>query len=181
MVGSQPSVPRAALTAVLSVALAAPSPLAPPAAAQSAASPVVTIAHDDVACVVAGQYPRLEACVAPPERIGRAQVQFRANETGLWYAVDLAPGPGCLSGLLPKPLATARSIEYFVNVIDRSFNEARRPERAPDTPYRARVVAREADCRELGRMAAWAARSGGPIVVSVARDAAGHPLAAGAA
>src|SRR4051794_28784628 len=118
MVGSRLSVPRSALISVLSFLLAAPAPLATPAAAQNAPGPPVSIAHDDVACIVAGQYPRLEACVAPPDRIGRAQIQFRANEAGLWYAVDLAPGQQCLSGVLPKPLRTTKSIEYFVNVID---------------------------------------------------------------
>jgi hypothetical protein len=178
MVGS---LPRAALTSFLSFLLAAPAPLATPAPAQNAPAPPVSIAHDDVACVVAGQYPRLEACVAPPERIGRAQVQFRANETGLWYAVDLAPGQQCLAGVLPKPLRTTRSIEYFVDVIDRSFNEARRPERAPDVPYRARVVAQESDCHELGRMAAWMPRPAGPILVSAVRDSSGRALDAAAA
>jgi hypothetical protein len=147
----------------------------------AAADPTVSIAHDEVACLVAGLHPRMDACLAPPERVGRAQIQFRANGAGLWYAVDLAPGQSCLSALLPKPLATTRSVEYFVDVIDRSFGESRRPERAPDQPYQARVVARESDCHEMRKAGAFMMRSATPVTVMVVRDASGKALEAAAA
>jgi hypothetical protein len=146
-----------------------------------AADPTVSIAHDEVACLVAGLHPRMDACIAPPDRVGRAQIQFRANDAGLWYAVDLAPGQSCLSAVLPKPLATTRTVEYFVNVIDRSFTESRRPERAPEQPYHARVVARESDCHEMRKAGAFMMRAAAPVTVMVVRDASGKALEAAAA
>jgi hypothetical protein len=146
-----------------------------------AADPTVSIAHDEVACLVAGLHPRMDACIAPPDRVGRAQIQFRANDAGLWYAVDLAPGQSCLSAVLPRPLATTRTVEYFVNVIDRSFTESRRPERAPEQPYHARVVARESDCHEMRKAGAFMMQAPGPVAVMIARDASGKALEAAAA
>ena len=161
-----------ALAPVLAFAVAVPVAPATPAP--------VTIEHDAVDCIVAGRYPQMGACVAPSDRVGRAQIHFRAGDSGPWYAVDMYAGGACLEGVLPKPLATAGTVEYFVDVIDRTFNETRRPERAPDTPITARVVAKEADCQPMRQMARFVSRTS-PVVVRLARDASGRAIdAAGA-
>src|SRR5688500_5094578 len=112
----------------------------------------VRIAHDGLSCVVAGRQPKLNACVTPADRVGRAQIHFRANDKGPWYAVDLAPGQPCPTAILPRPLPATRSVQYFVNVVDRAFAEARRPDAAPGSPYRMRVVKDEAGCDEMRKV-----------------------------
>jgi hypothetical protein len=169
----RPSMSRAAVPIALACALAFP-PAASAAAPAPAAAPVA-IRHDDVACIVAERHPRVEACVTPADRVGRAQIHFRANSEGPWYAVDLKPEGECLRGLLPRPLKTTRAVQYYVDVMDRAFTERRQPERAPEVAYTARVVGTEADCAK-GRMAAWVTRTAQPVVVSAARDASGRAL-----
>jgi hypothetical protein len=155
--------------------------LLPLAATGWAADAPVAISHDDVSCVLAGRYPQIDACLAPAAAVGRAQVHFRAGR-GAWYAVDLKPQGQCFRALLPRPLPSTPSFEYYVDVLDRGFAETRRPEGAPDTPYTARVVAAAGDCARDKRVAAWAAETASPIVVSsvgaapVAGAVAGAPI-----
>jgi hypothetical protein len=151
---------------------------APGAAAQGP----VTIAHDDVACIVAERHPQVDACFTPAASVGRAQAVFRAEGTDAWYAVDLKPEGPCFRGLLPRPLRTTRAIQYYVDVVDRAFAESRLPDRAPDVAYTARVVADEGACA-AGRLAGFASRVTQPIVVTalrggqVAATAMGAPIA----
>ena len=148
----------------------------PVAASGWAADPPVAIGHEDVSCVIAGRHPQLDACLTPAAAVGRARIHFRAGR-GAWYAVDLKPQGQCFRALLPRPLPTTPSFEYYVDVLDRGFAESRRPERAPDIAYTARVVRAEGECERDKRVAAWAAEAGSPIVVSAA---SGAPVAGAA-
>ena len=125
----------------------------------------VAIGHDDVSCVIAGRYPQIDACLTPADAVGRAQVHFRAGQ-GAWYAVDLKPQGQCFRALLPRPLPTTPSFEYYVDVLDRGFAGSRKPDRAPDAAFIARGVAAAGDCERDKRVAAWAAEAGSPIVIS---------------
>ena len=133
----------------------------PPALAAEAAA----IEHQKVGCVVAGQYPRLDACF-PGTDVGRAQVFFRSGESGPWYAVDMAPEGACYAATLPRPLPTLTRFQYYVDVVSRSFDERTQPETAPDGAHGVRVVAREGDCEAGVRTALSLARAAAPIVVS---------------
>jgi len=143
------------------------------------------IAHQDVGCVVAGEFPRLEACFTPAESVGKAQVQFRADEKGPWYSVDMkANGDmkesgGSRSALLPKPKKDVGTFHYFIEVVDRSFTAVQKPEAAPSQSYAPRVVANRRECGQ-GMMMATGTPTGA-IVMGVARDAGGHVLQAAAA
>ena len=58
---------------------APPPPLASQAPAKAAAAPApapaaVSIDHRDVGCVVAGRYPKLDACFTPDASVGRALI-----------------------------------------------------------------------------------------------------------
>src|SRR5439155_2245504 len=75
---------------------AAPSSAAPKAkppaqaaVAASGAEAPVSIEHRDVGCIVAGHYPKLEACFSPEASVGRRRVQFRAAGSDPWYYVDM--------------------------------------------------------------------------------------------
>jgi hypothetical protein len=97
-----------------------------------------------VGCVVAGQYPRLNACFSPPSRLARARVYFRVDGAGpSWYYVEMRPDAPCHAGILPRPKKelVGRRILYYVDAFDRSFVQARTPDAA------ALVVARASDCQ----------------------------------
>ncbi len=104
-----------------------------------AAQPV-QIQHQDVACVVAGQYPEIDACFEPVESVARARVYFRATQTTDWYYVEMKPEQGCFRGVLPRPRSSVGGVDYYVSATDREFAEARTAEYGPA------VVDDESDC-----------------------------------
>jgi Bacterial SH3 domain len=167
------------------VATPAPPPRQPARTAGQTAppppAPGVAIDHKAVGCLVAEEYPRLEACFAPSEALGRAQVQFRGSETSPWYAVDMKPDGPCYSAWLPKPKKETSSIDYFVFAIDKQFVETQRPEKAPGEPYTPRVVRKRSECDQLKALAAWSAKTAPRILLNVVRDAGGKVLDAAAA
>jgi hypothetical protein len=166
-------------------AAAPPARAATPAATAPAPAPSPwkgdrpVIVHQDVGCVVAGEFPKLEACFNPPESVGKAQVQFRADEKGPWYYVDMKEEGGCRSALLPKPKKDIGTFHYFIEVVDRSFTAVQKPEAAPSQSYAPRVVANRRDCGQ-GMMMATGTPTGS-VVMGVARDAGGKVLQAAAA
>jgi hypothetical protein len=176
---------RAAAPAAANSAPPRATPAAPARAAAPAAAPSPwtgerpVIAHQDVACVVAGEFPRLEACFTPAESVGKAQVEFRADEKGPWYYVDMKENGGCRSATLPKPKKGIGTFHYFIEVVDRSFTAVQKPDTAPSQSYAPRVVANRRECGQ-GMMMATGTPTGS-IVMGVARDAGGHVLQAAAA
>jgi hypothetical protein len=153
-------------------------PLALAATASAADAPTVAIRHRDVGCVVAGQFPRLEACFTPAENVGRAQVEFRADEKGPWYAVTMTPSGACHTALLPKPMKGTASFRYFIGVVEKGFAIVHQPANAPGGSYGPVVVDRAAACGSKALVAT--SQPTGSVVVSVARDAGGKVLQAAA-
>jgi hypothetical protein len=159
---------------------ATPAPATPPAAVTTAAARAgrVAITHKDVGCVLAGQFPRLDACFTPAEAVGRAQVQFRADETGPWYAVDMKGDGACASAVLPKPTRSISSFRYFIEVVDRSFTTVDKPDAAPGESFTPRVVSRDIECDQKTMMAT--SQPTASVFVSLARDAGGKVIQAAA-
>ena len=161
-------------------AAAAPPPetTRPPASAD--ANPArVTIDHREVSCLVAEEFVRVDACLTPAGKVARTQVHFRASETSPWYSVDMRPEGSCMSAVLPKPKSSTRQVQYFIYALDREFAESARPEGAPGSAYRPRVVASKGDCGDntmLGSIGGGARQ----VVVSIARSPAGKILEGGA-
>jgi len=125
----------------------------------------IRIEHHEVGCVVAERHPRLEACLAPRDRIGRVQLRFRPKDTQPWYAVDMEPDGECFSGLLPKPKPTLAAFEYYIGVVDVDYDERLQPDAAPETTYSARVVRSEGDCDKEKRIASSLLRVAAPILL----------------
>ena len=103
----------------------------------------VAIDHQTVGCVVAGKYPRLNACFAPRSGLARARLYFRvADAPPDWYYVEMASDAPCHAGILPRPKKEliGRRIQYYVDAFDRSFSESRTPE------AEALVVASASEC-----------------------------------
>lgn len=97
-----------------------------------AAAQAPTIQHDAVGCIVAGQYPQLNACFTPNSNVARARVYFRVEAGPHWYFVDMKTTAPCWTGVLPKPLKATKKINYYLEVVDRAFAESRTEEYAPD-------------------------------------------------
>jgi len=105
----------------------------------------VAIDHRAVKCIVAGKYPRLNACFAPRSSLARARVYFRvADAPPDWYYVEMASSTPCHAGILPRPKKelVGHRVQYYLDAFDRSFSESRTPEEE------ALVVASESECED---------------------------------
>jgi hypothetical protein len=159
-----------------------PAAQAPSAPAAPSGTGVASLAiqHDQIGCVVAGLYPKIDACLVPADSLGRAEIHFRANDSEPWYGTGLAADGPCHSAFLPKPQRTTSEFQYYVTALDRSFAEHLKPEAGPTAPFHVRVVQRDRDCGTVARLAHSAGKVVKPILVAVVRDPAGRALAAGA-
>jgi hypothetical protein len=116
----------------------------------TAAAQTVSIEHDPIGCIVANNYPELNACFRPSSDVARARVQFRAAGTLPWYYVEMHQGGACFSGMLPKPESSTRAIEYYIDVASKGYGESRTADYAP------RVASGIAGCKRRGMVAAFA-------------------------
>jgi hypothetical protein len=118
------------------VVLAAGALVASPVRAQAP-----DIAHDAVACLVAGKYPRLRACFSSP--VAKARVFFRREDRPIWYHVAMTPDAQCFEGVLPRPNRelVGKKVPYYVEVASQSLDVGRTQEHEPV------VVRTEAECR----------------------------------
>ena len=111
---------------------------------QEAATGGVAIDHKAVDCIVAGKFPKMDACFSPVSSVARARVYFRAEGGTSWYYVEMKSDAPCLSGILPKPRKELidKHINYYVHVTDKSFTEGRTEE------YDPLVVDSESKCKD---------------------------------
>jgi hypothetical protein len=137
-------------------------------AVAQAAPPAAAIEHAGVACVVAGQFPAIDAKVEKLDRVAKARTYFHADEDARWYYVEMKPANGVLRGVLPKPLATAKRIHYYIEVTDKSAGQNRTPDYAPE------VVSDASACTRTGMVAA-AAMAAGKVAVAAPAGAASAP------
>jgi PKD repeat protein len=101
----------------------------------------VAIDHTEVGCIVAGKYPKMNACFAPASLVKKARVYFRPETLSTWYYVEMIADAPCFSGVLLKPSKALidKKIFYYVDV--QGGGTGRTPEYAPV------VVASEEQCR----------------------------------
>src|SRR4030095_5071959 len=115
--------------------------------------------HQPVSCLVAGQYPRLSACIDDPDGVTAARVFFRAAGTSTWYHVDLQREQACFAGALPraKRELVGRHVDYYVEADHRRLGAPRTAESHP------LVVRSAGDCK--GPLVAAFAASGPAAVL----------------
>ena len=119
-----------------------------------AASAQVAIEHQDVACIVAGQFPVLDACFRPGADLARARVYFRPEGAPSWYYVEAStPTPPrasdpaellCRRATLPKPKKSLleKHVEYYLEAT------GKRLESSQTETYRPLVVKNEEECKK---------------------------------
>jgi hypothetical protein len=121
------------------------------------AAQTLRIEHDGVGCVVAGQYPRLEARVEPAASVGRARVQFRSEGSPVWYFVDMALSGESYVGTLPKPRPSLKRFAYYIEVAGTQLETVRTGDFTPV------VVSGAAECDPKAALAGVA--TAGPSAV----------------
>ena len=82
---------------------------------RAAAGDALEIAHTAAACVPADRYARVTATATPADRVASAELQFRGDGEGEFYAARMSRGDdGRWSGNLPRPLRRLRRVEYRI-------------------------------------------------------------------
>jgi len=125
------------------------------------------IRHDPIGCVVAGQFPLVDAQIEPAGSVARARVYFKAAQTDVWYYVEMTPAEAGFVGKLPRPKLEASPITYYIQATTTEFGENRTPE------ISAIVVAEAKDCPSDKKVAAI----GPPGEVTVFSAATGAAIA----
>ena len=93
-----------------------------------------TIEHTPIACIVAGHYPKMNACFSPAAEIARARVYFKTPKGPHWYWVKWDPAAPCFTATLLKPSKATTEMLYYVEVQDKDYREGKSDE------YLVRVV-----------------------------------------
>ena len=125
------------------------------------------IDHKAVGCVVAEQFPRLEARLIPVDSVGRARIFFRTEGGPSWYAVAMKREGDVFLAALPKPKKSLKQFHYYVEVADKAAATSRTEEYATD------VVAAAGGCSK-GMMAG--VMSAASILLEVPAGAAAIPV-----
>jgi hypothetical protein len=123
----------------------------------------VTIEHKAVGCIVAEQYPKMNACFLPAPNVARGRVYFRAGGTTHWYFVDGKREMPCHGFVLPKPKKTIKTVDYYVEGMDTGGGEGR------TTEYFPIVVLRASECKKDVPVAPFLTRA--TVVVGAAPGA----------
>ena len=82
------------------------------------------IQHDPIGCLVAGQFPLVDANINPAGSVARARVYFKAAGSDNWYYVEMTPAEAGFVGKLPRPKLEASPITYYVQATTTEFGEA---------------------------------------------------------
>jgi hypothetical protein len=144
---------------------------------------VPAIQHDPIACVVAGEFPRLDACFTPVENVTRPRAYFKSDTGAAWYWVeftrDLASTPGqavkvnCFNAVLPKPTKKIAGLVYYVEVANPQYEVGRLDDN------HVRVVPEKGGCRKDEPVAATV--SNAVVAVGAAAGAPAVPVGFAAA
>lgn len=136
----------------------------------------VTIEHQGVGCIIAEQFPKMNACFSPAGSVARARVYFRAAGGPYWYFVEgKAPvfqttqttaAQPCMDFVLPKPKKTITKMDYYVEAVDKAFAESRSSEYNPDVVKDAGACRKDAPAAPIASNATVTvgAAAGAPVV-----------------
>jgi hypothetical protein len=80
------------------------------------------ILHEPVDCVGPGEYLIVDATIEPSSEIRGAKVYFRSDKYPKFYFVEMTPEGATFSAVLPKPSAETQHIIYYIEALDRGFN-----------------------------------------------------------
>jgi len=125
----------------------------------------VAIVHQPVGCLLAGEYPVLEAAAEDSSSVMKMRIYFKSGLGTEWYFIEMEPSEGGFRGYLPRPQVTASPIAYYIEATTATFGEARTEE------YSAKVVESETECEGL-RLAPVGQPVGGLMVFSATTGAA---------
>lgn len=134
-------------------------------AAAAEAAPI-EVRHQPLPCVVADRFVRIAATASPAPRT--AEVQFRTEPDGPWYALAMKPEDGEWAAVLPRPMASLAGFEYRISMAGEG------PETSQTPAYAVKVAPDPSACAGAALSAVNASivvhvPQGAPVVPPVPR------------
>jgi hypothetical protein len=80
------------------------------------------ILHDPIDCIGKGEYLVVDATILPSSEIRAAKVYFRSDKYPKFYFVEMALEGTTFSAVLPKPTPETEQVVYYIEALDRGFN-----------------------------------------------------------
>jgi hypothetical protein len=99
-----------------------------------------TLTHETVTCFIAGEFPLVDATLAPVASVARARVYFKSALVSNYYYVEMTPVEGKFVGKLPRPRVEASPVTYYIQATTTDFAEMQ----IQEVP--ALVVEKREDC-----------------------------------
>jgi hypothetical protein len=91
----------------------------------AAPASALEVQHQPLPCVVADRFVRIVAKASSPART--AELQFRTDPDGPWYALAMKPENGEWSAVLPRPTASLARFEYRIAMAGEGSEAAETP------------------------------------------------------
>jgi polysaccharide export outer membrane protein len=100
-------------------------------------------------CVVADEFPQIEAVITPPA--STARFYFKGASDPQYYFVDMLPRVGRFVAELPKPKPKAGPLTYYIAVVGPDGAKARTPELQAEVVHAAKSCPDPEAVAEVGR------------------------------
>jgi hypothetical protein len=88
----------------------------------------VSITHEAVGCLIAGEFPLIEASFDPASNVARGRLFFRGAQSTEDFFVEFAALEGGFVAKMPKPTLAASPVTYRIQVISTDGSEVQSPE-----------------------------------------------------
>jgi hypothetical protein len=152
-------------------------------ALQEAEGQGANINHEAVGCLIAGEFPILDAVIEPASSVVRARIYFQSVLSEEWYFVEMQQVETGFRGWLPRPQLAASPITYYIQMTTTDFGEGRIAD------VLAKVVEFEDECGDAklaafgdppAALTIYSASTGAAAALPVGFAAGGLALGAGA-
>ena len=99
------------------------------------------IVHDSQECLPTERFTMFTAGYEPPEDVQTFRLYFKSDLSPDFYFVDMELGVYGFASALPRPTSESRTVSYYIEMVDKTFNSVR------TIQFEADVVESADECR----------------------------------
>ena len=125
------------------------------------------IVHDSQECLPTDNFTMFTAGYEPPEDVQTFRLYFKSDLSPDYYYIDLELGVDGFTSPLPRPTSESRTVSYYIEMVDRSFNSVR------TVQFDANVVESADECRRRNPAVAFFTGGDPELVI---RNLSGIPV-----
>ena len=128
----------------------------------------VSISHEAVGCLIAGEFPLIDAVIEPSASVARVRLFFKGAGNPDYFFVEFGALEGRFVAKMPKPTLAASPVSYYIQAVSTDGAEVQSPE------IQAEVVENANQCPD--RKVAAIGPPGDVTVFSAATGSAIKPI-----